>query len=332
MKKALITGITGQDGAYLTRLLLDKGYGVIGGFRRSSRLDLWRFRALGIDEHEIELEPLELLEASNVRRLIEKAEPEEIYNLAAQSFVGTTFEQPLYTMEANALGPLRLLEAIRDVNPLIKFYQASTSEMYGKVRYSPQNEFTDFRPRSPYGIAKLAAHWSTVNYREAYGIFACCGILFNHESPLRGPEFVTQKIAQGLGRIRNGEQECLFLGNLEARRDWGFAGDYVEGMWAMLQQDTPSDYVLATGHTCSVKDFCDLIADAMDMELDWKGEDQDTRAEWQGETIIRVSKALYRPTDIELLRGDAGQAHAAFGWVPTVPLSTLAEMMAQSAL
>lgn len=331
MKTALITGITGQDGAYLARLLLDKGYRVVGAHRRSSNLDLSRLDTLGVRQEQLELVPLELLEQGNVMRLIDTLMPDEIYNLAAQTFVGASFEQPLYTMEVNALGPLRLLEAIRNTNIKIKFYQASTSEMYGLVQETPQNELTPFYPRSPYGIAKLAAHWSTVNYREAYGLFACCGILFNHESPLRGPEFVTQKIARGLARIKAGKQELLLLGNLDAKRDWGFAGDYVEAMHAMLQRNEPKDYVIATGTMCSVVAFCDLVADALGMRLDWIGRDQEKRALWKGRTIIRTSPRFYRPAEVECLCGDATLARTDLGWIPHIGLPLLAQMMVLAA-
>ena len=291
MKTALITGITGQDGAYLARLLMEKGYRVVGGMRRTSRMDLWRLRYLGVPEHQIELVPLELLEQSNIIDTIREVKPDEIYNLAAQTFVGASFEHPIYTADVNALGPLRLLEAIRVVNKGIKLYQASTSEMFGRVQETPQSERTPFYPRSPYGIAKLAAHWSIVNYREAYGLFACSGILFNHESPLRGPEFVTQKIALGLAAIKAGSNRVLELGNLEAQRDWGFAGDYVEAMWRMLQQDEPKDYVVATGTIASVRTFAALVADELGLELAWDGD----IAAHKGNTIIRINPQSLSP-------------------------------------
>src|SRR5512143_17324 len=271
-RTALVTGITGQDGAYLSRLLLDKGYRVFGAYRRGASLNLWRLNELGISEADISFIPFELLEYANLRRAIAEVEPDEIYNLGAQSFVGISFEQPLFTTDVNALGVTRMLEAIREVNPAIKFYQASTSEMFGKVQAVPQNEKTPFYPRSPYAVAKLFAHWMTVNYRESHDLFACSGILFNHESPLRGIEFVTRKITCGLARIHEGLQDVVELGNLDAKRDWGFAGDYVEGMWHMLQQPEPDDYVLATGTTTNVRSFCDLAAAAAGFDLTWEGE------------------------------------------------------------
>ena len=268
-RTALVTGITGQDGAYLSRFLLDQGYRVFGAFRRGSSLNLWRLQELGIAEADIEFVPFELLEYANIRRTIDKCAPDEIYNLGSQSFVAVSFEEPLFTSDVNALGVTRILEAIREVNPAIKFYQASTSEMFGKVREMPQNELTPFYPRSPYAIAKLYAHWTTVNYRESYGLFACSGILFNHESPLRGMDFVTRKITAGLARIHAGQQDVVELGALEPKRDWGFAGDYINGIWLMLQQPEPGDFVLATGRMASVREFCDLAASALDFELAW---------------------------------------------------------------
>src|SRR5262245_50127230 len=271
-RTALVTGITGQDGAYLSRFLLDKGYRVCGAFRRGASLNLWRLNELGISEADIEFIPFELLEYANLRRTIAETEPDEIYNLGAQSFVSVSFEQPLFTADVNALGVTRILEVIRELDPAIKFYQASTSEMFGKVQEVPQNERTPFYPRNPYAVAKLYAHWITVNYRESYGLFGCSGILFNHESPLRGIEFVTRKITSGLAHIREGQQEVIELGNIDAKRDWGFAGDYVEGMWLMLQQSQPDDYVLATGITTTVRSFCELAAATLGYELVWEGE------------------------------------------------------------
>ncbi|MGH8129214.1 MAG: GDP-mannose 4,6-dehydratase, partial [Gammaproteobacteria bacterium] len=259
MKTALITGITGQDGAYLTRLLLDKGYKVYGAYRRTSSVNFWRMQELGIAAHpNLELVEYDLTDPGCSLRLIQKIQPDEIYNLAAQSFVGVSFEQPITTAEITGLGALHLLEAIRTVKPDTRFYQASTSEMFGKVQAVPQNEHTMFWPRSPYGVAKLFAHWTTVNYRESFGIFGASGILFNHESPLRGREFVTRKITDAVARIKLGQQEVLELGNLDAKRDWGFAAEYVEGMWRMLQADRPDTYVLATGRTETVRDFAAL--------------------------------------------------------------------------
>ena len=331
---ALITGITGQDGAYLTRLLLDKGYRVVGAFRRGASLNLWRLNELGVTESDLEFLPFELCEYANLRRGIEKAAPDEIYNLGAQSFVEVSFEQPLFTADVNALGVTRMLEAIREVNPKVKFYQASTSEMYGKVRGVPQSELTPFYPRSPYAVSKLYAHWITVNYRESYGLFACCGVLFNHESPLRGIEFVTRKITAGLARIREGQQKVVQLGNLDAKRDWGFAGDYVEGMWRMMQQTQADDFVLATGTTTSVRRFCELAAEASGFQLIWEGEGPETvgidRA--SGKTIMCVDPKFYRPAEVDLLIGDATKAHEKLGWTSSVGLPRLVEMMIEADL
>ena len=331
-RTALVTGITGQDGAYVSRLLLDKGYRVYGAFRRGASLNLWRLADLGIGEEDIEFIPFELLEYANLRRAIEETAPDEIYNLGAQSFVGISFDQPLFTAEVNALGVVRMLEAIREVNPAIKFYQASTSEMFGKVRETPQTELTPFYPRSPYAVAKLYAHWMTVNYREAYELFVCSGILFNHENPLRGIEFVTRKITMGLARIRDGQQDVVELGNLDAKRDWGFAGDYVEGMWLMLQQSKPNDYVLATGETHTVKSFCELAAAALDFELAWEGDGAHAAGvdRKSGKTIIKVNPKFYRPTEVELLLGNADKAKQSLGWSATTKLPELVEMMVEA--
>ena len=328
-RTALVTGITGQDGAYLSRLLLDKGYRVVGAFRRGASLNLWRLNELGVTEADIEFIAFELLEYANLRRAIDETAPDEIYNLGAQSFVGISFEQPLFTTDVNALGVTRMLEAIREVNPAIKFYQASTSEMFGKVQGVPQSERTPFYPRSPYGIAKLYAHWMTVNYRESYGLFGCSGILFNHESPLRGIEFVTRKITSGLARVREGQQDVVELGNLDAKRDWGFAGDYVEGMWLMLQQSEPDDYVLATGTTTSVRSFCELAAGALDYELAWEGEGVNMTGidRRSGKTIIRVNPKFYRPAEVDLLIGDATKARDKLGWSAKTALPELVQMM-----
>jgi GDPmannose 4,6-dehydratase len=269
-KTALITGISGQDGAYLARALLARGYRVVGAFRRTSGTSIGRLEELGISG-EVELVDMELLEESNLRHVLNKLKPDEIYNLAAQSFVGLSFEQPLYTSDIDALGVLRLLESMREVCAGARFYQASTSEMFGKAQETPQNEKTPFYPRSPYGVAKLFAHWSVVNYREAHGLYACSGILFNHESPLRGRDFVTRKVTFGLARVALGQEEMVHIGNLEARRDWGFAGEYVEGMWMMLQQDRPGDYVLATGRSNSVRHFIDGAAAGLGFDIEWTG-------------------------------------------------------------
>jgi GDPmannose 4,6-dehydratase len=333
-KKALVTGITGQDGAYLSRLLLDKGYRVFGAFRRGASLSQWRLAELGVTENDIEFVPLELLEYANIRRVIERTAPDEIYNLAAQSFVGISFEQPLFTSEVNGLGVARMLEAIREVNPGIKFYQASTSEMFGKAKAVPQSEETPFHPRSPYAVSKLYGHWMTINFRESFGLFACSGILFNHESPLRGIEFVTRKVTWGLARIREGHKQPVELGNLEAKRDWGFAGDYVEGMWLMLQQAEPDDYVLATGRTASVREFCELAAAALDFDLVWDGAglDEVGRDRRSGTTLIRINPAFYRPAEVDLLMGNAAKAKAKLGWTARTALPGLVEMMIRADL
>jgi GDPmannose 4,6-dehydratase len=327
-KKALITGITGQDGAYLAQLLLSKGYEVYGAFRRSASSNFWRLEELGV-ANQIKMVSFDLLEYSNIQRTLEKVQPDEIYNLAAQSFVAASFEQPLYTSDVDAMGVTRLLEAIRSVNPKIRFYQASTSEMFGLVQEVPQTEKTPFYPRSPYGVAKLYAHWMTVNYRESYGIHASSGILFNHESPLRGLEFVTRKITSTLARIKHGSSEVLELGNLSAKRDWGFAGDYVEGMWRMVQQDTPDDYVLATGETHTVKEFVDLAAQAAGFELEWSGQEVDLKAvdAKTGRTVLKVNPDFYRPAEVELLIGSPEKAFHKLSWKSSTDLNELVEMM-----
>jgi GDPmannose 4,6-dehydratase len=270
MKKALITGITGQDGAYLTELLLKKDYEIYGAFRRTSDLNLTRLRYLGVDD-KVHFVPLELHEFTNIQRTIEKVQPDEIYNLGSQSFVGLSFEIPLFTADVTGLGPLRLLEAVRTVNPKIKFYQASSSEMFGKVKTPLQNEGTSFYPRSPYAVAKLFAHWIGVNYRESYGMFVCSGILFNHESPLRGIEFVTKKITHSVARIKHGYQNEILLGQLDPSRDWGYAPEYVEAMWLMLQQPEPQDYVIATGETHRVREFVEIAFKRAGFDVEWSG-------------------------------------------------------------
>lgn len=330
MKTALITGVTGQDGSYLARLLLDKGYKVWATYRRSSAPNFWRLRELGLlEEPNFALVENDLTDFGNITRTIEKTEPDELYNLAAQSFVGSSFGQPETTAQITGLGALRLLEAIRMVNPAIRFYQASTSEMFGKAQTVPQNEQTPFYPRSPYGAAKLYAHWMSVNYRESYGIFTCNGILFNHESPLRGEEFVTRKITSTLARIALGKDECLELGNMDARRDWGYAPEYVEGMWRMLQRDEPDDYVLATGCARSVREFVELAAQCAGMNIEWRGSGVDETGidSASGKTIVRVNPQFYRPADVQLLLGDAGKAHAKLGWQAITSLPEIAQKM-----
>lgn len=321
MKRALITGATGQDGAYLAKLLFDKGYQVIGGMRRGSSPP-WRLEKLGIADR-VHLVDLEMLEYNNLLRVLEKTYPAEVYNLAAQSFVGASFEEPIYTGEVDAIGVTRLLEAIHEINPLIRFYQASTSELFGNAP-APQNEETPFQPRSPYGVAKLYAHWMTVNYREAYGLHACNGILFNHESPLRGHEFVTQKIAQGIKHKRF----PIELGNLDAKRDWGFAGDYVEAMWLMLQQKEAKDYVIATGKSHAVRDFATLAAEAAYIDIEWHGSGVlEQGLDNAGNVIFSVSEEFYRPAEVDHLEGDPSKAKTELGWEPKTTLDQLAHMM-----
>jgi GDPmannose 4,6-dehydratase len=330
-KKALITGVTGQDGAYLSKLLLEKGYEVYGSYRRSSTFSFSRLQEIGIYER-IHLVEMDLLEFSNVLSVMARIEPDEVYNLAAQSFVGTSFEQPIYTAEANSIGTARLLESIRSVNPEIRFYQASTSEMYGKVQAVPQCETTPFYPRSPYGVAKLYAHWFTVNYRESYGMHACSGILFNHESPLRGREFVTRKITSELALMQKGRELPLEIGNFDAKRDWGFSGDYVYGMWLMLQQEKADDYVLATGEMHSVREFVEAALPHYGFDVEWQGEDKTLTAieRHTGRVIVRVNPKFYRPAEVDQLLGNPIKAETALGWKKQVGFTQLVEMMARA--
>ena len=332
-KRALITGVTGQDGAYLSQLLLAQGYEVYGSYRRSSSPSLWRLDALGVTK-QIKPVTLDLLEFSNILKVIDKVRPHEVYNLASQSFVGVSFEQPLYTADVDALGVARLLEAVRTVDPGIRYYQASTSEMFGRARSSPQTETTAFYPRSPYGVAKLFAHWTTVNHRECYGMHASSGILFNHESPMRGLDFVTRKITAGLARIRQGQQDVLELGNIDAKRDWGFAGDYVHGMWLMVQQERADDYLLATGEVRSVRDFIDCAAQVAGFTLNWHGEGAGQHAidRVSGKTVVRVNPDFYRPAEIDLLTGDPNKAEQQLGWKRQVSFPRLVEMMVEADL
>lgn len=330
-KTALITGITGQDGAYLAKLLLDKGYEVHGGVRRIGVISTGRLDELGVTDR-VTIHDFELLEESNIRRVLEKSAPDEVYNLAAQSFVGVSFEQPIYTANADALGVMRVLEAIRASGGKPRFYQASTSEMFGKVQEVPQSETTPFYPRSPYGVAKLFGHWATVNYREGFDMYATSGILFNHESPLRGKEFVTRKITLAFARIAAGLQDVLELGNLDAKRDWGYAADYVEGMWRMLQQETPDDYVLATGETHTIRSFVEAAGKAFGWEFDWKGTgDTEIGIERKsGKTLVRVNPEFYRPAEVELLIGDPTKAETKLGWKRSVDLAGLVDLMCQA--
>lgn len=333
MKTAVITGITGQDGAYLAKLLLEKGYKVYGTYRRTSSVNFWRIEELGIDKHQnLRLVEYDLTDQAASIRLVQDTQPAEIYNLAAQSFVGVSFEQPLTTAHITALGAVHLLEAIRIVDPNIRFYQASTSEMFGLVQEVPQSENTPFYPRNPYGVAKLYAHWMTINYRESYDIFGCCGILFNHESPLRGREFVTRKITDSVAKIKLGKLDILELGNMDAKRDWGFAKDYVEGMWRMLQADKPDTYVLATNRTETVRDFVDMAFKAVDIKLEWKGtaEDEIGVCTKTGKTLVKVNPKFYRPAEVDLLVGDPAKAKQDLGWEPTATLEELCAMMVEA--
>jgi GDPmannose 4,6-dehydratase len=335
MKTALITGITGQDGAYLAQLLLEKGYTVHGTYRRTSSVNFWRIDELGISQHpNLHLVEYDLTDLSSSIRLLQNTQATEVYNLAAQSFVGVSFDQPATTAEITGVGALNLLEAIRIVNPKIRFYQASTSEMFGKVQAIPQKEDTPFYPRSPYGVAKLYAHWITINYRESYGIFGSSGILFNHESPLRGREFVTRKITDSVAKIKLGKLEVLELGNLDAKRDWGFAKEYVEGMWRMLQADEPDTFVLATNRTETVRDFVSMAFKAAGIEIRFEGRDENEIGidAATGKTLVRINPKFYRPAEVELLIGDPAHARKTLGWEPKTTLEELCKMMVEADL
>ena len=335
MKKAVVTGISGQDGAYLTQLLLNKNYQVYGTYRRSSSANFWRLKELDILNHpHLHKVEYDLTDGSGALKLLSKIQPEEVYNMAAQSFVSTSFNLPMTTSEITGLGVLNLLEAIKIINPRIRFYQASSSEMFGKVQSIPQNETTPFYPRSPYGITKLYAHWMTINYRESYGMFACSGILFNHESPLRGLEFVTRKITDSIAKIKLGKLDVLELGNLNAKRDWGYAGDYVDGIYRMLQTEHPDDYVLATGRTESVRYFLETACRIAGIHLDWQGQGEneigiDTKT---NKTMIKVNPALYRPAEVDLLIGDYTKAQNQLGWEPKTNLEQLCTQMIEADL
>jgi len=338
-KRALITGVTGQDGAYLAEFLLNKGYEVHGLKRRASLFNTARIDHLYQDPHEKNRQFIlhhgDMTDSSSLTRVIQQIQPDELYNLAAQSHVGVSFEQPEYTAETDALGTLRVLEAIRilGLEKKTRFYQASTSELYGKVQEIPQTETTPFYPRSPYGVAKLYAYWITVNYREAYGLYACNGILFNHESPIRGETFVTRKITRGLARIKLGLQNCLYLGNLNAKRDWGHAKDYVEMQWLMLQQDQPEDYVIATGEQHSVREFVETAAGYIDIDITWKGkEDEEKGYDQHGNCIVAVDPTYYRPTEVETLLGNPEKAKQQLGWSPRVTFQQLVQEMIESDL
>lgn len=338
MKKALITGITGQDGSYLAELLLSKGYEVHGVIRRSSSMNTQRIDHL-LEEKSNEDQALflhygDLNDAGSLSKLIYQIQPCEVYNLGAQSHVKISFDIPEFTSDVNALGALRLLDAIKEVNPEIKFYQASSSELFGKVRETPQNERTPFYPRSPYAAAKLYAYWITVNYREAYGLYACNGILFNHESPRRGSNFVTRKITTGISNIVKGKQDKIVLGNLDAKRDWGFAGDYVEAMWLILQQKNPDDYVIATGETHTVREFCKLAFQNVGVDLSWQGKGLDEIGvdSATGKELVSISSVNFRPSEVDLLLGDAKKAKEKLGWTPKVSFEALVKMMVESDL
>ena len=330
IKKAIITGITGQDGAYLAQLLLEKGYTIYGTYRRTSSVNFWRIQELGIDQNpNLHLVEYDLTDLSSSIRLLQSTGATEVYNLAAQSFVGVSFDQPVTTAEITGIGPVNLLEAIRIVNPGIRFYQASTSEMFGKVQAIPQIEDTPFYPRSPYGIAKLYAHWMTINYRESYGIFGSSGILFNHESPLRGQEFVTRKITDSVAKIKLGKLGVLELGNLDAKRDWGFAKEYVEGMWRMLQADEPDTFVLATNRTETVRDFVHMAFKGAGISVEFKGcaENETAIDVATGKVVMRINPKFYRPAEVELLIGNPTKAKAKLGWEPNTTLEQLCQMM-----
>jgi GDPmannose 4,6-dehydratase len=334
-KKALITGITGQDGAYLADFLLKKNYIVYGAYRRTSTSNFWRIEELGIKEHEnLRLIQFDLTDGMSAVNLIENIAPDEVYNLAAQSFVATSFEQPSTTLQINAIGTLNLLEAIKKINKNIKFYQASTSEMFGKVQEMPQNESTPFYPRSPYGISKLYAHWTTVNYRESYDIFASSGILFNHESPLRGLDFVTRKITSSIAKIIHGKLGYIELGNLDAKRDWGYAEDYVEGMWLMLQNKNPDSFILATGKTTTIRDFCKMAFKYAGIEIDFKGSmDNEVGFDVKnGNVLIKINPLFYRPAEVNILIGDPSKAQTILGWQVKTNLEKLCELMIQKDL
>jgi GDPmannose 4,6-dehydratase len=334
-KTALVTGITGQDGAYLTQFLINRGYEVYATYRRSASVNFWRIEELNItkDPH-LHLVEYDLTDFGSSIRLLEMVEPSEVYNLAAQSFVAASFDQPVSTTKITGLGATYLLEAIRILDRKIRFYQASSSEMFGNVRENPQNENTPFYPRSPYGVAKLYAHWMTINYRESFDIFGASGILFNHESPLRGLEFVTRKVTNGLARVKHGGQAYIEIGNLDAKRDWGFAKDYVEGMWKMLQVENPNTYVLGTGRSTAVRDFISMTCKALDIDIAWKGVDLDETGidERTGAAIVKINPRFYRPADVDILIADAEKAKKELGWQPNTTLEELCSMMVEADL
>jgi GDPmannose 4,6-dehydratase len=335
IKKAIITGVTGQDGAYLAKLLLDKGYEVHGTYRRTSSVNFWRLDEVGATTHpNMHLVEYDLTDLGTSLAMVQRIQPDEIYNLAAQSFVGVSFDQPTTTAQITGVGALNLLETIRLVNPKIRFYQASTSEMFGKVQAVPQAEDTPFYPRSPYGVAKLYAHWITVNYRESYDIFGSSGILFNHESPLRGREFVTRKITDSVAKIKLGLLDVLELGNLDAKRDWGFAKEYVEGMWRMLQADQPDTFVLATNRTETVRDFVTMAFKGAGISVEFSGRDlQEVAVDSDtGKTVMRINPKFHRPAEVDLLIGDPSKAERVLGWKPQTTLEQLCQMMVEADL
>ncbi|AUT60274.1 GDP-mannose 4,6-dehydratase [Paraburkholderia terrae] len=335
MTSAVVTGITGQDGAYLTQLLLERGYQVYGTYRRTSSVNFWRLDEVGVLNHpNLHLVEHDLTDLGTTIRLLEMAKPREVYNLAAQSFVGVSFDQPATTAEITGVGALNVLEAIRIVDRSIRFYQASTSEMFGKVQAIPQKEDTPFYPRSPYGVAKLYAHWITVNYRESYNIFGSSGILFNHESPLRGREFVTRKITDSVAKISMGKLDVLELGNLDAKRDWGFAKEYVDGMYRMLQADEPDTFVLATNRTETVRDFVSMAFRAVGTNIEWRGkaEQEEGVDASNGKVVVRVNPKFHRPAEVDLLIGDPTKAKLKLGWEPKTTLEELCKLMVESDL
>ena len=329
-KTAFITGVTGQDGAYLSQLLLQKGYRVFGGYRRTSSPNFWRLDELKIHK-DVELVEVDILDTGNLIRAFDKIKPDEVYNLAAQSFVAVSFEKPVLTGEITAIGVTRVLEAIRIVNPKIRYYQASSSEMFGKVQEIPQKESTPFYPRSPYATAKLYGHWLTINYRESYNIFGCSGILFNHESPLRGIEFVTRKVSDAVARIIMGKQDCFEVGNMDARRDWGYAGEFVEGMWMMLQLPAPDDFVLATGENHSVREFIEHAFQFAGRTITWKGSgvDETGTDSKTGKTVVKINPKFFRPGEVDQLLGDYTKAKNKLGWEPRVKFKELVNIMVE---
>ncbi len=329
MKSALITGITGQDGYYLSKFLLNKNYQVYGMYRRSSAALEERTRDL---DKRIKLVEGDLIDPLSMVRLIQETKPDEIYNLGAQSFVPSSWSQPLATADMTGLGPLNILESIRLLDKTIKFYQASTSEMFGKVKSSPQNEETPFHPRSPYGFSKVCAYWTTVNYRESYGIHASNGILFNHESPRRGKEFVTRKVTSSIADILSGKTDHLEIGNMDAKRDWGFAGDYVEAMWAMLQQPSSDDYVIATGETHSIREFIEESFKVLGQEIIWSGKEVNEIGQVNGKIVVKINQQFYRPAEVDLLRGDSSKAKRVFNWEAKTSFRQLVKIMMESDL